>query len=85
MEDSRILSKRFMMNATKKNSKRKNFGMSIDLLTIWLPIWLNQMVDSFGLARTMMVMFKVTVLLKVLYFLLRLWISRTYDFSASCS
>jgi len=34
---------------------------------IWLPTWLSLMVDMFGPVRIMMVMFKVTVLLKVLF------------------
>ena len=65
MVDSRIFSKEFMKKNIKKSLRLRRFGMNTDSLTIWLPIWLNLMVDMCGLARIMMVMFNLTVLLKV--------------------
>ena len=40
--------------------------MNIDLLMIWLPIWLNLTVVLYGLVKIMMVMFNLIVLLKVI-------------------
>ena len=52
---------------------------------IWLLTWLNRKEGMSGLVRTMMEMFKVTVLLKVKLILRRLWISRVDDFRSSSS
>jgi len=64
MVGSKIFLKKFTMKPIKKSLKQKNFGMSIDSLMIWLPIWLNLKVDLFGLAKIMMVMFRVIVWLR---------------------
>ena len=50
----------------KLNLNQLEFGMNIDSLMIWLLICLKVMVDLFGLVKTMMEMFKVIVLHKVL-------------------
>jgi hypothetical protein len=65
MADLKTFSKKYMIKNIKLSLKLKRSGMNTDLLTIWLPIWLNLKVDTFGLVRTMMVMFNLTVLLKV--------------------
>ena len=49
---------------TKANSRPKRSGMSIVWLTIWSLIAWNPKVDSFGPAKTMMVMSNQTQLLK---------------------
>ena len=46
------------------NSKLLDKIMNTDLLMIWLPMPLSLKVDSFGLARTTMVMFNLMLLLK---------------------
>ena len=64
MEDSRIFLRKSIKRIMLKNSRRRTFGMNIDSLMIWLLMLLNQMVDSYGLARTTMVMFNPISLLK---------------------
>lgn len=66
MVDLRIFSKKYMKNNIRNNSKLKSYGMNIDLLMIWLPIWLNLTVVLYGLVKIMMVMFNLIVLLKVI-------------------
>lgn len=66
MVDSRIFSKKFSMLNIKLNLMRKNFGMNIDLLMIWLLMLSNLMVDLSGLVKIMMVMFNLISLLKVM-------------------
>lgn len=86
MEDLRIFSKEFIKKNIRRNFKLKNYGMNIGLLMIWLHIWLSPMVGMFGLVKIMMVMFNLTVLLKVLSSLYsRLWISWFDDFGVSCT
>jgi|688.fasta_scaffold48515_5 hypothetical protein len=68
MVDLKTSSKKFMMKNIKLNLKLKRSGMNTGLLTIWLPIWLNLKVDMSGLVRIMMVMFNLTVLLKVQFY-----------------
>ncbi len=86
MVDSKISSKESIIKLIKLISKAKKYGTNTDWLMIWLPIWLNLMVDMFGPVKTMMVMFKVTVLLKVIYiFISRLWIIGINDISLTCS
>ena len=65
MVDSKIFSKEFTKRHTRKISKKRKYGMSIGSLMIWLLTWLNQKEDLSGHVKTMMVMFKVIVLLKV--------------------
>lgn len=55
-----------MTQSTSQILKRTSNGMNTDLLMIWLPIWLNQMVDMSGHARIMMVMSNQMLSLKVL-------------------
>lgn len=66
MVDLRIFSKKYMKNNIRNNSKLKSYGMNIDLLMIWLLIWLNLTVVLYGLVKIMMVMFNLIVLLKVI-------------------
>ena len=58
-EDSKISLKKFIKKIILKNSKREIYGMNIVLSMIWLPILLSLMEVSCGLARIMMVTFKV--------------------------
>ena len=69
MADSKTSSNKSMWNSIKNSLRKRKYGMNIDSLMIWLLIWLNPKVDMFGLAKIMMVMFKVTVSLKVLIFI----------------
>jgi len=62
MVDSKIFLKRFMQKITRSNLRLRDFGMSIDLLMIWLLTQLRAMVDLYGPARTMMEMFSQTSL-----------------------
>ena len=61
MVDLRIFSKKYMKNNIRNNLKLKSYGMNIDLLMIWLPIWLNLTVVLYGLVKIMMVMFNLIV------------------------
>jgi len=85
MVASRISSKKFTKSIIKNNSKKIRYGMSIVLLMIWSLIWLNLKEDMYGLARTTTEMFKAIASLKVILYLLRLWIIGLDDFSATCS
>ena len=69
MENSKTFSNKFMKNSTGRSLRIKKSGISIDWLMIWSLIWWNRREDLFGHAKTMMVMFKVTVLLKVKKFI----------------
>ena len=62
---SKIFSKKFLKNNIKLNLIHLKSGMNIDLLMIWLLIWLNQMEVLSGRVKIMMEMFKVIFLLKV--------------------
>lgn len=66
MEDLRIFSKIFMKNIILKSTKRRDYGMNIDLLTIWLLTLLSPMEDSCGPARTMMEMSNLMLWHKVM-------------------
>jgi len=66
MEDSRIFSKLFTNLTIKLNSMLWEPGMSIDSLMIWLHMLSSLMVDSYGHARIMMVMFNQMLLPKVM-------------------
>ena len=81
--DSRTSSKTSINQLTKKNSNLKNFGTSTGSLMIWLLKSSREKEDTFGLAKTMMVMSNQILLLKVFMFLFRLWIFGTHDFSLS--
>lgn len=63
--DSKIFSKKSMTLIISNNSKKRNFGTSIDSLMIWLLTQSNLMEVSCGPARTMMEMFNLISLLKV--------------------
>ena len=69
MENSKTFSNKFMKNSTGRSLRIKKSGISIDWLMIWSLIWWNRREDLSGHAKTMMVMFKVTVLLKVKKFI----------------
>lgn len=51
---------------SKENSRNKEFTINIDLLMTWLPMLSRVTEDSFGPAKTMMVMSKVMSSLKVM-------------------
>jgi hypothetical protein len=69
MADSKTSSNKSMWNSINNSLRKRKSGTNTDSLMIWLLIWSNLKVGTFGLAKIMMVMFKVTVSLKVLIFI----------------
>ena len=59
MEDLKTFFKKSLKKHIKVNSKFLKFGMSIDLLMIWLLIALKAKEDSYGLAKITMVTFNL--------------------------
>ena len=66
MVDSKISLKMFTRKSIWKFSRIKDFGMSIDSLMIWLLTVSKVREVSYGLVRTMMVMFSLILSPKVL-------------------
>lgn len=75
MAVSKISSRTSMRPNIKKNFKLKHFGMNIDSSMIWLPKLSREKEATFGPAKTMMVMFSLILLPKVINILCRIWIS----------
>jgi hypothetical protein len=66
MVDLKIFSKDSTIKLMKNNLKLQEYGINIDLLMIWSLKLQNSKEAMFGPAKTMMVMFNLTLLLKVI-------------------
>jgi hypothetical protein len=67
MVDLKIFSKDSTIKLIKNNLMLQEYGINIDLLMIWSLKPQNSKEAMFGLAKTMMVMFNLILLLKVIH------------------